>query len=415
MSTISIPLMRAAVTMGLFGALATTTGAAAQSGGGWTALLGCWRASPMEALEPGMTPEDRMICILPAADAREVEFVTFADGMLESREMVDASGVETAFDRDGCLGTESARISDDGRRIYQESRYSCPGPFSRTTSGIFSMLPSGEWLSVQGVAAGEYAEIQVVRHRRVSDLASLDPAIADALAGRQTAIRAAGVAAGAPLSLAEVIEVSRETHPSVVEAWLIEYGQGFRLTATDLVALDEAGVPEGVIDLVVALSNPRVFAIDLSSRQGEFRPEEAGFDAPRPRGGYYDPWYDRYGRWGRYDPWGYGYGGYYYYPSRNPPVIIIQDPGDGESPSRTRLVRGRGYTRSTGTTAGGAESGSSGGSRSSEPSSSAGSSRPSSTASPSSGATSRPSAGGSSSSGGSSEPAPTRTARPRPR
>lgn len=414
MNTQPIPFARAGtMVMGLLAVLVVAPGGAAAQGGGWSALLGCWQPSPMEALEPGTTPEDRVICITPGANSLEVELATWVDGQLANRETIDASGTERAFDRDGCLGTESARISDDGRRIYQQSEYSCPGPFTRTTSGVLSMLPGGEWLSVQGVASGDYAEVQVIRHRRVADAASIDPSVAQALAGREMVIRAAQFAAGAPLTLDEVIDVSDAAHPSVVEAWLIEYGQGFGVSAADLIALDEAGVPGGVIDLVVALSNPRVFAIDLSSRQGEFRPDET-FD-PGPRRGYYDPWYDRYGRRDRYDPWGYRYGGYYYYPYRNPPVIIIENPGDGgaEAPSRTRLVRGQGYTQSERPTA--TESGSSGGSRSTTPASGT-TSRPSNSAgsSGSSGSsTSRPSAGSDTSSGGSSSTT-TRTARPRP-
>ncbi|MDR0786322.1 MAG: hypothetical protein LBG44_00400 [Gemmatimonadota bacterium] len=338
-----LPIRAGVVIAGLLAwSLVTPAAATAQTGTGWSALLGCWRPDPVDLFETsGATSEDRVICITPGDNARNVQLVTVVDGSVASRESVDGSGSEHSFDRDGCLGVESSWISDDGRRIHQRSEYSCPGPFSRKTSGILTLLPTGEWLNVQGVSAGEYTEVQVVRHTAVSDVASVDPGIARSLAGQEMMIRAARSTARAPVTIDEVIEASREASPEVVEAWLIETEQNFHVTARQLVTLADAGVPEGVIDIVVALSNPSVFAIDLTSREGEFRAQPES--APASRGGYYDPWMDRYGRRGRYGPYGRpGYGGYYY---PRPPVVIVLPPSPGEAPPRTRIVRGEGYTQ----------------------------------------------------------------------
>lgn len=399
-------------------AIAPGTGSA-QTEAGWGAYLGCWAPQSSDQAFAGPTAAERTLCILPGANAVTVELATVVDGSIVERETIDASGARRDFERDGCVGWESARVSVDGTRIYQSSEYECPGPFRRTTSGILGILPDGEWVNVQGVSSGEYTSVQVMRHRRIGDAAAVNADVALALQDRTMQIAAARFAASEPLNLADVVDASREVDGAVVEAWLIEHGQNFRANARDLVALEEAGVSAGVIDLVVALSNPRVFAIDLSSRRAEYSPPPPSAVAvPVGVRGIHDPWYDpRYDRYGRYDPWGdrygygYGYGSGYYYSRNRPPVIIIREPpgdgGDGVESQPARAVNGRGYTR--GGAPGSPAGESSGGTarRASEPSSSGSSS----TGASSSGSSSTRS-GSSDSSGGAEAPAG-RTAKPR--
>jgi len=52
---------------------------------------------------------------------------------------------------------------------------------------------------------------------------------------------------------------------------VIERAEPFTLDAKRLIALADAGVPSGVIDLMVALSYPQAFAINPAARQGERR------------------------------------------------------------------------------------------------------------------------------------------------
>jgi len=63
---------------------------------------------------------------------------------------------------------------------------------------------------------------------------------------------------------------------SIVESWLVEEGEGFALSARRLDQLKSAGVPDRVIDVMVALSYPGVFAINLATHSGERRAPEAG-------------------------------------------------------------------------------------------------------------------------------------------
>jgi hypothetical protein len=200
--------------------------------------------------------------------------------------------------------------------------------------------------------------------------------IAAALEGVDAEAGQARVAAAAALTTADVVEVSGQVDAQVVWAWLAERGEGFAVNARNLTEMADAGVPADVIDVVVALSYPRVFAINPATQQGQMRPEVAeGGAAPSAYGyapsawgsrfspygwdsywtynsGYYSPF--GYGSYGYYGPFGgYGYGSYGY-PYGNGSygdgvIITVVGGGQIQPASHGRVVNGRGYTQSTGT------------------------------------------------------------------
>lgn len=379
---------------------------------GWQAWLGCWEPADATSSAPRADGDAPVVCVIPASDASAVEIATVVDGAVVERERVTA-GERRPSDVEGCTGWESVTWSADGRRLYRLAEHVCAGGLERRSTGLMAMSSTGEWLDVQGVSAGGYTGVRAARYREVTDPDALPAEVRAARQGRALSTETARMAAAAPLTTADVVEASRRLDPEVVEAWLVEREEGFAIDADRLVELADAGVPERVIDLMVALSYPEVFAIDRSLREGEFRPGEETFrpgqSHPRPVAvwdpwgfpGYYGPGYGysglrRYGYGGYY---GYGYGGYY------PVVIVPRGSVDGESPRpRARAVNGRGYTR------GGGSSGASTSTAPARPSSSGGASKP---------AVSRPSSGKSgpaatSSSSGSGNSRPTRTAKPRP-
>jgi hypothetical protein len=386
---------------------AAQTGAAQQTAGApradrWQAFLGCWTSAPArDALLPIVT-SPTLVCITPSADANVVEVSTLTNGsVLTSRQRIDASGRETPIVAKDCTGTQSARWSADERRIYLKAVANCGG-LVRTTSGILAMSPRGEWLDVQGIAAGEGENVRVARYRDAGVPSSVPEDIATVLSGRGVASQGARAATGAPVGSAAVIEASRNATESVVEAWLLERGQRFDLTGRDLIALADAGVPARVTDAMVAVSNPAIFAV---AHSGGSRPIEDEVTGQRihiyldqdPWGWGYNPYgYSAYGYGLGYDRYGYGnsYGSYYGagYPQYYTPVIIVK--GDQASQPHGRMVRGHGYV-GPGETGGGSTPTPYTGAASSGASSSSGSS-----------------AG--SSSGSSSQPAPERTAKPRP-
>jgi hypothetical protein len=221
-----------------------------------------------------------------------------------------------------------------------------------------------------------------------------------------------------------VIEASAKLPPEAVQAALSELNTGFALNAKGLVAMDEAGVADSVVDLMVALTYPKRFVVERAGGSpdssvgsvgpltGSVWPSGYGaYSGYSPYLGYgaysgYSPYLGYGGYSGYYPYWGFGYSGYYspyfgysspyfgygysgYYPGGGyygyPGggwVNVDAGPGFTGQPQpegRTgegRVVNGRGYTQvrpreagsggygSTGSTAGanGSSSGSSSGS-----------------------------------------------------
>jgi hypothetical protein len=404
----------AAIAAALVSLSAATSAAQQTSGSRWQGWLGCWTPAAPDALMPSAAP---LVCITPTSNADVVNVATVQDGKVLATKGIDASGTTKAIEAKDCSGTQRAEWSADGRRVYLTAVANCAGT-TRTTSGILGMAQSGDWLDVQGIAAGEGENVRVAHYRDAGLPENLPADIKSALEGRTASVQGARVAAGANIGTSAVIEASKKATPAVVEAWLLERGQRFSLDAKTLVQLADAGVPARVTDAMVAVTNPQVFAVAHVNPTTQYnRPDDEVtgrripvFLAPP----MYDPFgwgYSGYG-YGYGYPYGYGYGygnnygygGYYGYPYYGTPVIVV--PGSGNIPGNSggRMVKGEGYQPGVG-------AGSSG--RTAHPRSNP---SPADTRSNGSWGTSSgsSSSGSASPSPASSSPAPERTAKPRP-
>ena len=111
--------------------------------------------------------------------------------------------------------------------------------------------------------------------------------------------------------------------------------------------LDDAGVADEVIDVVVAVSFPEQFAVDRDARGrgvGGTGPAYRGRLGTRLYGrGYYapDPFY--FG----YTPFGYGYSRLGWWYGAHRPTVVIVSPRD-DADRGGRVVNERGYTRGAG-------------------------------------------------------------------
>lgn len=333
-------------------ALALTGGpvAAQAVNGQWLPFLGCWQpiAGTMEAGSP-----QEAVCVSTQA-AGGVELATVVDGQVTARRTLVADGQRRDVQESGCSGWEQARWSEDGQRVYLRSEMSCEGGTTRVTSGAITMASPTEWLHAQSVEAGGYPMMRVLRYRLASEEIARAAGI-PAPQGVALALENARTAAAEPLSVGDVKEAARELSTETLEALLYERGGMFEIDAAALVELADAGVPEQVVDLVVALAYPKVFAVNSDARMVGVRPDEPNVSESEPRQGrrvyadLYDPFYG-YG-WSRY---GYGSGYYGYSPFgwgspygwyTGRPVIVIQQPSNGARTNAGRIVRGRGYTR----------------------------------------------------------------------
>ena len=410
-STLDQRSTRASVTLAAAALLASAVAAGAQqtqlasTDGRWTPWVGCWQASSRDAVTQELAPNKSLpvVCVVPAPGNATVDLVTIDSGTAGKPERVDANGSRRAVDREGCTGWETAQFSADAKRIYVRSEHQCTGNRTRTSTGIMSISPNGEWLDVQGVKVDTHSGVRVVHYGRVPAPASLSADMKAALEGRQLATTTAVIAASDSVRIADVIDATRNVDPLVVQTWLAQRGQGFHMDAKRLTQLADAKVPSNVIDVMVALSYPQAFAINLAQADGRVTPTgrpaqvaDADVDRNGPivymnwdpfySNGYYG--YNGYGYRNGYG-YGYGYGGNWY----GGPVVIVRPSDTVNQPRETRgrMVRGSGYTRPP---SDGSSSGSPRGSTSGSGSSSSGGS----------------SKGGSTSSGGGE----TRTAKPRP-
>jgi hypothetical protein len=354
-------------------------GASAQSGAvvqRWDAWMGCWRAE--RAPTVSATASAPYVCVSPTNKTAAVELVTIDGSKILSRDTIDASGETTTATVQGCQATKKGQFSADGRRVLLHSDVNCPDA-KRTTTGILAIAPTGEWLDIQSVTAFGNTGIRVTRYRdaRPARVDSLPVEVQRQL-DRSLAISTARTLAGGALDVRDVAEASRLVDTSVVQAWIVERGARFKLDASSLVALAEAGVPASVTDVMVGVSYPEHFALQQPRTMGGYS-DLSPMDSARIAGRYID---DRCGVYasslyscGRY---GYGYGGLYgyglygyntygggYYPGYgyggyyggfyNAPIVVVK--GDQQqAQSHGRMINGVGYTPGSGSSSSGTAS-----------------------------------------------------------
>lgn len=302
---------------------------------GWQPLLGCWQAD-------GADEALGILCFAAVGD--QVQMLTISDGMITHREPFPADGRTREIEQDGCVGTESARFSDDQRRIYTVSQVACQDQTPRRGTGIIFMPSAGEWVDVRSSQAeGEDATVWVQWYVRTDEEQLNELGIQSGRATGPLAVRGVASFTMAPITIDDVVDASENVDDKAVEAWIAEVGQQFAgLDAEDLLTLDGAGVSGDVIDVVVAVSFPERFAV---SEEGPG--PEAGYIGLRPL--WADPYYYGYSRYG-YSRYGYGgwfspygwsnYGGYYY-PYRTVVVNVAPVPRN----TGGRAIAGRGYSR----------------------------------------------------------------------
>lgn len=290
---------------------------------GWQPYLGCWQALDAEE-------DEGILCLV--ADGQDVEMLTIADVDIQFREPLVADGVPHEFERDGCQGTESARFSEDRRRLYTASLVNCDGEATRRSTGIISMPTLGEWVDVRAIEVNGAFTVWSKRYQRTSHSVLSQLGLAGAMTRPDPFALRGGIASATPaITVDDVIDAARNVDADAVKGWLAEVQPQFEgLSAEDLIRMEEAGVAVAVIDIVVAVSFPEHFAL-----QPEARPGYGG-------GGMYmmmDPYYYGYGGYGYYGGGRYGrwYPGYY-----NPVVVDVNRVPRGGG---GQAVAGRGYRR----------------------------------------------------------------------
>lgn len=309
----------------------------------WLPFEGCWR--------PSEAPAGSLLCVV--AEGAGVRLVEWFNGETVRETRIVADGRARSVSQEGCAGTETARWSADGRRLYLNTAMKCGEQIARNTTGLFAMVSARAWVSIQAIAVDNEAAVRTVRYELVESSANVPESFLSVLRANGLARETARQAANTPLQLGDVSEAARQVHGRAVEALLFERKQTFDLNGKQLLALSNAGVPAYLIDAIVAVSNPQKFAIR------DTRPVQLQGDAPAKRRGFANDdycdefWYSRYcsslrygslrGYYG-YSPFGY-YDPYEHYGYRTPHVVVIVNPGSDDDVPRHGRVSRNGYSK----------------------------------------------------------------------
>jgi hypothetical protein len=352
----------------------------------WQPWLGCWSATPPRFVD--LEAEPQQVCVVPVANTSAVDVVTITGSKIVSRERIDPNGEHRPGEREGCSGWDSAWWSADMRRVYLQSEYTCTGGVKRATTGLMASAANGDWLDIVGVGLRDKVGVRVLRHRPSPPLPTLPPEIASAVA--RDPREPAALKVLLPIGDAEIIDASKHVSGAVIEAWLAENRQKFTMNGKRLAALANGGVDDRVLDMLVALSYPEVFAIKPSATMmGELAIGGGGgggnvFLEASPflvGGSIFDgcnPYYTGLSLYGwdgcsPYGFYGYGYGlppyGYYgggWYEAGGGGGIIVLPTPPSPSSGHGQVVNGKGYVSgdsggsSASSSGGGSSSGSSG-------------------------------------------------------
>jgi hypothetical protein len=385
----------------------------------WKAFLGCW--TPSDEI-----PGDGVLCFREAGDG--VDVFRVVAGEATSTERLIADGQPRNVPNDDCAGTRAVDFSSDGRRAFTRSELACAGE-TRSSSGLMAFVAPTRWIDARSIGIGGEQVALLQEYSPVSPEWFIDAGIPDPLDRDRGTVLAMRVRAAGPIGTREVQEAVSRVGADAVELWVAVQPSEFDFNGDQIVRLVDGGVPESVIDVMVAVSYPDRFVLSLDGPAAVAPAAVADIERNPPGVRYFTPYRGLYRndmfdpfflpRFHTYGAFGFPLPGYYIL---NAPGAFSGHSGGGgpgiviepRPPSvQGRMVNGRGYTRGSSSPrsarpAGGRSSGASSSGVGVSPVTTASSAEPSSpTLSSGSGGSSSPGAG--SSSGTSTG----RTARPR--
>ena len=318
----------------------------------FAAWLGCWR------LDDDLAGTGARMCITPEKGG--VRLQTIVGATKGTDEIIIADNVEHPIVDSECKGTERAEFSADGARLFRTTSVECGKESLRLIKSIAFMSSGPAWINVQHLSGtGANASVRVQRYRR-----SANQNLADGSRAPQPMTASDDTVWG----IDDVIEASKKLPAEAMQAALTEVHHGFDLNKKTLIALDEGGVHEQVIDLMVALTYPKRFVVQRAGGSSATSGVITG-------GGWFDPLmapmmatsmmdcYTNYGYVGyrsyyntcglAYSPFAYGYYyggyGYPYYPYYG--WVDVGGGGNGGGGGSAgpvpqgKVVNGRGYTQ----------------------------------------------------------------------
>ena len=330
------------------------------SSSGWLPFIGCW--------EPlGAEGDAGLLCFRPSGDG--VEMSNVVEGEVTAVESMIADGIARPINAEGCTAAESVDFSEDRRRVFTASSFVCGGGETRDGTGVMSFISPTRWIDVRSLTVDGDPVAWVQRYSAATAESLADHGVDDPAASDRAVIRSRRVAAARDIVISDVEEAADRIHSEAVKVWVATHDTEFDLSGRELVRLADAGMPEDVIDVMVAVSYPRRFAVtpegvpqDVAERVSDAAYRSGGRVGFRSY--LWDPFYAPFGYgYSRFGYYGYGGGfggGYYGY---RPASIIVVPRGDTVGRTGGRIINGQGYRGRS--SSGSGSSGNSGAARSS--------------------------------------------------
>jgi hypothetical protein len=341
----------------------------ARPGSTWLPFVGCWEAVGQEGEGAGL------LCFRLAGGG--VELTNVLEGEVQATERMVADGVERPVEAEGCSGTESVAFSDDGHRVFTSSSFTCTAGEERTGTGVMSFIAPGQWVDVRSLTVNGDPVAWVQRYAAATPESLGDHGVDDPMSVDPGGIRASRIRAAGEITVEDVEEAARRIDAEAVKAWVATNETPFELDGAEIIRLADSGVPEGVIDVMVAVSHPEYFVVTPDGMPSDVRDRvvEHAYRSGAPigfRAFLWDPFFAP-SYWYGYSPfgyYGYRYGGYYgYWPGS---IIVVPRDPSYTAPAGGRMYRDGGYRPRP--SSGGSSSGGGGAARSSGSSDSGGSS-----------------------------------------
>ncbi len=231
----------------------------------WAPWLGCWQlvdesqrdANPDATELSGATAarpsaSGVSVCVTPAGEPEGISLKTLVSRQPALEQTIVADGARRPITDADCRGTQRAEWSRTGTMLLANAELVCGDQMPRKISGLDMMTGSGVWVDVQVVEISGRESIRVRRYRRSPDQRGA----------------AATPRFGASLTIDDVKDASGKVSRSAVEAALIATNARFELNSRRLIDLDDAGVADNVIDVMVALSYPERFVVERANTGG---------------------------------------------------------------------------------------------------------------------------------------------------
>ncbi len=325
--TLGLPLSAGALTLLLTALPVTAQVDLVDMDARWVPFIGCWEAV-------GAEDEIGLLCFTPTGDG--VEVTNYVEGEVSSIELLVGDGERRSVSAEGCEGWESLVFAEDGRRAFTQTEFLCGDSETRQGTGVMTFLSTTGWADVRALEVdGEpFAWVQEYELASIESLREHE--IADPAADLGMAVRSARMAASAGIDVDDVIEATAIMDDRAIQTWVMLQGDDLQADARDLIALQDAGVSDELIDAVVVVSNPEQFMVEVGQDVDRYDvpPYPVHYRGYMSVAQYWGPrWGSRYGYSPYYSPFyggGYGggyYGGYYgygYYGSR--PGIVVVSP-----------------------------------------------------------------------------------------